>query len=271
ARRRGGAPGGARRSGPRPRRAAIQRRRHGRGPPRRVRGGVRRRRPLGADGMRPAGARAAAALPRVLIVSTDYGPPWNEGEKNIARVLDGTLVEHGWRPSVCSRRDTTLAAGPHHTGSPREVAAALRFWVEVAHAARERHASVIHLLSSVSSALGPKCCVITRLSGAALVLHVTGLAWPTRGYRALLSPDRVVVGGSYLRPFFPGAIDLPPLSPHLNPRLQWDARQAAPSTSPERILYLGAMEPVRGVNTLVAAAALLATPDFSLTLAWTGH
>ena len=221
--------------------------------------------------MRPADARAAAALPRVLIVSTDYGPPWNEGEKNIARVLHGSLVEHGWQPSVCSRRDSTLAAGPRHTGSPWEVAGALRFWVDVARAARERRASVVHLLTSVSSALGLKCCVIKRLSGAALVLHVTGLAWPTRGYRMLLSADRVVVGGSYLRPFFPDAVSLPPLSPHLNPRIQWDARQATPSTSPRRILYLGAMEPVRGVHTLVAAAALLAARDFSLTLAWNGH
>jgi len=221
--------------------------------------------------MRPAGAQATAALPRVLIVSTDYGPPWNEGEKNIARVLDGTLVEHGWQPSVCSRRDSTLAAGPHHTGSPWEVAGALRFWVDVARAARDRHASVIHLLSSVSSALGVKCRVIKRLSGAALVLHVTGLAWPTRGYRTLLTADRVVVGGSYLQPFFPDAIDLPPLSPHVNPRLQWDARHPAPLASPARLLYLGAMEPVRGVHTLVAAAGLLGTRDFSLTLAWNGH
>src|SRR5262249_44130400 len=91
------------------------------------------------------------------------------------------------------------------------------------------------------------------------------------GYRTLLQADRVVVGGSYLRPFFPTALDLPPLSPHLNPHRQRDARQAAPSAEPRRILYLGHMEAVRGVHTLIAAAALLATRDCSLTLAWNGH
>ena len=151
----------------------------------------------------------------------------------------------------------------------------MRFWAQAGRQARRRGAAVVHLLTSVSSLLGMKCAVIRRLSGAPLLLHVTGLSRPVRGYRVGLRADRIVVGGSYLRPFFPGAVDLPPVSPHMNPSLDDEACRAAGATLGARILYLGAMEPERGVHTLVDALAALRTdlacPTFAATLAWNGH
>jgi len=214
-------------------------------------------------------------LSRVLIVSAEYGPPWAEGEKNIARALVRSLTEHGWRASVCSNPQIDTEASSRHHLSLRGVGSALRFWVHTARAARERGASVIHLLSSVSSLLGAKCAVIKGLSGASLLLHVTGLASPLRGYRLGLRADRIAVGGSYLRPYFPDAVDLPPMSPHMNVDREREARREPFDDTPRRILYLGAMEPERGVQTLIDALALLRTelgwPDFTLTLAWNGY
>jgi glycosyltransferase involved in cell wall biosynthesis len=214
-------------------------------------------------------------MSNVMIVSTDYGPPWNEGEKNIAHVLENALAQNGWETSVCANPGDYLEAPPRHRASLREITRAVRFWTHAARTGRQRGARVIHLLSSISSLLGLKCAVIKRMSGASLLLHVTGLAKPVRGYRLLLRADRIVVGGSYLRPFFPDAVDLPPISPHMNPQLDDDARLSPVCEAPRRILYLGAMEPERGVHTLIDALGMLGTelasPRFTLTIAWNGH
>jgi glycosyltransferase involved in cell wall biosynthesis len=215
------------------------------------------------------------AAGRVLIVSTDYGPPWNEGEKNIAHALDRRLGDHGWSSVVCSNPSSDVTASSRHRPTPAKLAGALRFWLLIARRARQERATVIHLLSSVSSALGLKCRVVRRASGVPLLLHVTGLAQPIRGFRRFLEADRVVVGGSYLAPLFPGADDVPPVSPHQNPRLEVDARRGAHVENRGRLLYLGHMEQERGVHTLIEALSLLARrpggPDAVLTLAWNGQ
>jgi len=189
-------------------------------------------------------------------------------------MLERSLSRHGWEPSVCSNPMRDKEASPHHRLSLRKFATTVRFWAHAARTARQRDATVIHLLSSVSSVLGLKCAIIKRLSGASLVLHVTGLARPVRGYRVLLRADRIIVGGSYLRAFFPDAIDLPPISPHMNPERAREARQLPACRALHRILYLGAMEPERGVHTLVDALSVLATDpalqEFTATIAWNG-
>lgn len=195
-----------------------------------------------------AGAATRPERRRILIVSTDYGPPWNEGEKNIAWVLRSAMLQQGWEATVAWNHARDITAGPHHQPSTREIATALRFWLRTARLARRRRASVIHLLSSVSTALGVKCRLIRQRSGASLVLHVTGLARPVWGYQRFLRADRIIVGGSYLLPLFPGAIDLPPPSPHLNRRLETELQRPLLAPPGRRILYLGAMEPVRGVH-----------------------
>src|SRR5581483_7294471 len=248
ARRPGGARG-PRRGGPRARRGGVRTRTHARRDP----GDLRRR-----GGNTGARRRSPSREARVVIVSTDYGPPWNEGEKNIAHVLDRRLRDHGWQPTVCSNPWSDVTASSRHRPSAVKLARAVRFWVDVGRSARRDGAALIHLLTSVSSALGLKCRILRRAAGVPLLLHATGLARPVRGYRRLLEYDAAVVGGSYLLPFFPDAVDLPPLSPHVNARLAADARAAAPAAPGGRLVYLGHMEPERGVHTLVEALGQLA-------------
>jgi len=132
----------------------------------------------------------------------------------------------------------------------------------------------VHVLTSLSSAMGVKSFCIKRLSGAQIVLHVTGLARPVRGHGLLLSADRIVLGGTYLQAYFPGAEVLPPISPHINADLSTVRTPPPRSATGERVLYLGSMEHVRGVHTLVDAVAhLLAQrerPNLTLTIAWNG-
>jgi glycosyltransferase involved in cell wall biosynthesis len=208
----------------------------------------------------------------VFIVSSWYGPPWNEGEKNIARALELGLPDHGFSARVYSDAFHDVTRRAHHRPSPARIAGRLRFWAAAALTARREGATIVHLLTSVSSALGLKAAVIRTLSGASLVLHVTGLSSPVRGYRILLRADRVLVGGAYLRPLFPGAIEVPPISPNMNPEGADEPPRAV--GAPRRLLYLGSMEPVRGVHTLIdALAAVRAAGDgngWHLTIAWNG-
>ncbi len=213
-------------------------------------------------------------MSRVMIVCTMYGPPWNEGEKNIARVLERSLGAHGFEAFVWAKRAPDPTAPPRHRPSLGGLMDNLRFWAEIGRTARARGVDVIHVLTSLSSALGLKSFCIRTLAGTPVLLHVTGLSRPTRGYRTLLRADRVVVGGTYLQPFFPGAEEIPPVSPHVNQDNGAGVPASRPPGRGARLLYLGAMEPVRGVHTFVEGMARLRDArghgDVCATIAWNG-
>ena len=153
------------------------------------------------------------------------------------------------------------------------------FWWKAAREARQQNVDTIHLISDVSPIVGLKCFIIRTLSGVPLLLHVPGRGDLVFGYRFLLRADQIITGGSYLREFFPESLDFPPLSPHMNSisdEKDAEHNQIRDSHSPKgSVLYLGAMEPARGVHTLVDAVALLKTRiepgDLIVTLAWNGY
>jgi glycosyltransferase involved in cell wall biosynthesis len=208
--------------------------------------------------------------PVVGVVCAMYGPPWNEGEKNMARALELGLPAHGFAARVYSNTRHDNSAPVRHRPSPWKIATSIRFWRGSGLAARRDGARVVHLVTSLSSILGLKCAVIKAAAKAPLVLHVTGLSQPLRGHRTFLSAERVIVGGEYLKPWFPEAIDLPPVSPHVRS----NGTAPSPTTSGKRLLWLGSMEPVRGVQHLADALGLLRERGqlngTRLTLAWNG-
>jgi glycosyltransferase involved in cell wall biosynthesis len=213
--------------------------------------------------------RTAAARPlRVLIVCFHYGPPWNEGVKNIVRVLHQQLQERGVECTVLAEY------GERKDPAPKSFLSLLRqkaaFWRRAARTAREGGYDVIHLMSSITSVAGVKSFVLRRLSGVPVVAHFTGRGERVAGYRALLSADRVFVGGEYLKPYFAGSVSLPPLTPYMG---EEGAEPIAPPA--RRLLFLGAMEEVRGVHHLIEALRILRDDlghsDFTLTIAWNGY
>jgi glycosyltransferase involved in cell wall biosynthesis len=210
----------------------------------------------------------------VMIVCPRYGPPWNEGVKNMVKLLEESLSESGVTVTVVSREKGGLSGSLASRFFPLRIIGAFVFWYSIAREARARQVQIVHLFSSVSSVLGIKSFVVRTLSGIPLVVHVTGLRKCTLGYGLLLRAEQVVVGGSYLLKFFPSAIDLPPVSPYVN--LSYESPPLADSgVTPSKILFLGAMEAVRGVHTLIDAVAILKTEcainDLALTIAWNGY
>jgi hypothetical protein len=67
-------------------------------------------------------------FPTIGIVCSYYGPPWNEGEKNIARALEIGLSAHGFSPRVYGNPAHDISALVRHRPSPAKIAACIRFW-----------------------------------------------------------------------------------------------------------------------------------------------
>jgi len=209
------------------------------------------------------------------VVCPHYGPPWNEGVKNMVRVLKERISSSGTDVVVCSPEDGDRQGYLAHLPLPSIIKNKILFWLRTARRARREQVKVIHLFSSLSSILGIKCFIIKSFSKLPLVLHVTGLGTPVFGYRFLLKAEQIIVGGSYLMKFFPTALDLPPVSPHVNNRNGKEDNKLEAKPHHGKILYLGALERVRGVHTLVDAVAALKThfdlQDFTVTIAWNGY
>ncbi|MFL5386895.1 MAG: glycosyltransferase family 4 protein, partial [Longimicrobiaceae bacterium] len=156
----------------------------------------------------------------------------------------------------------------------RSLARKLGVWRRAADAARREGVDLIHVMCSITSVAGLKLHLLRRRSGLPVVAHFTGVGTPHVGYRWLMAADRVLVGGEYLRRYLPEAESIPPLSPHVAEPGAARPRDPDPARPRRRVLFLGAMERVRGVQTLVAALGLLrrdpAAGDFTLTIAWNG-
>ena len=212
---------------------------------------------------------------KVVLISSRYGPPWNEGSKNIVRVLKKLLPDFGFKVVVCPERNDRHEGGSHKKSTISLFINKPFFWWKAAKKARDERAGVIHMISSISSILGIKCFFIRSISGVPLVLHLTGLEKPIYGYKFLLKAECIIVGGNYLKRFAPNSFNFPPISPHFNSLIDKRTDRKVVCDNPARILYLGAMEIIRGVHTLVDALEVLKTRfnfrDFTVTLAWNGY
>ena len=212
---------------------------------------------------------------KIMLMCSRYGPPWNEGSKNIVRVLEKRLPGFGVEVVVCSERNDSHNGPTSGKSYLSFFASKPFFWWSAAKKARDEGVEIIHLISSISSLLGIKCFFIRLFSGIPLLVHLTGLEKPIYGYKFLLRAERIIVGGTYLKRFFPNSVNLPPVSPHVNAQDEKKPPQMAICNYPGKILYLGAMEAIRGVHTLVDALEILRTRfdfgNFTATLAWNGY
>jgi glycosyltransferase involved in cell wall biosynthesis len=200
---------------------------------------------------------------RVMVHCTEYGGPWNEGTRIIARAVAERMRRRGHEVLIGARTVTADSEGAMAIGQDRLATFALAGTV-----ARAHRVDVIHTIQSLSTLTGFRCAALKRTSGARVLLHVTGLGPTTTAHGLLGKADRVVVGGPYLKRFFPaadvvypmpGVADVTPLDP-------------PPPTKEPAVAFLGAFEQHRGVETLLEACALLRSRGvrFRLKLAWNG-
>jgi glycosyltransferase involved in cell wall biosynthesis len=212
---------------------------------------------------------------KVMIVCSHYGPPWNEGANNLVRVLDEQLRARGMTTIVFPTGTLRYLSERPNGRGVATVARKFLAWRRAADTARREGVDVIHVMSSITSVAGIKLRTLRRRSGLPVVAHFTGVGRPHVGFGWTMAAERTLVGGDFLLRYVPEAESIPPLSPHVHDGSGPAPRDPASVGPRRRILFLGAMEPVRGVQTLVEALRVLrddlGCADFTLTVAWNGY
>lgn len=203
--------------------------------------------------------------PRILIiVPRDYGPPWDEGAKNLAKSAARYLTQQG--SEVCVASFTGLS---NAFGQPLEskrtilklksppILALIR---DVRRATRNFRPDVTLLFTSCGSLLGFKTLILRRLLRSPLVIYVTGLRSRVFGFNYFLSADKVILGSPFLQSYFPTAGVITTFaSIHLPAETQCPAINDYDNTTSytRTFLFLGMWESGRGLEDLLKATAIV--------------
>ena len=98
-----------------------------------------------------------SGMMKIMIVCSRYGPPWDEGVKNMVRVMEERLTDLGVTTKVFSK-DTgkdQSAENPARWMLPWILIKLMVFWWKAAREARQQNVDAIHLISDVSPIVGP--------------------------------------------------------------------------------------------------------------------
>lgn len=204
---------------------------------------------------------------KIALISPHYGPPWNEGVRNMARCLVEFLQCRGEEVFVVSRK-SMAETGPVMAllGKVPGLRSMAFSTFAMVHARKLRPDRLI-LLSSLSTGLGVKCYLLQKIVGSPVILYVTGLRPVRLGYRFLLRPDKTIVNSEFLKSFIDDAEVIPPFI---------DAKKFRRKEGPDKnagslVLFLGAFEKCRGVEYLIRAMGTLnGRVNAKLLLAWNG-
>lgn len=198
----------------------------------------------------------------LIILPKAYGPPWNEGQKNLARTLVEFLRQRGDSVCVAGTAGITDTEEPCDTNGSHDAKqipdrfALLRI---VRQAGQLFRPDVSLLFCSCSSLLGVKTRLLRSMLPSPVVLYVSGLRAPVLGYKRFLKADKILVGSPFLRAYFPNA---PVVFPFTPPDLTNAPAVDKPDNghherrSARRFLFLGAWEPGRGIEDLLQATAI---------------
>ena len=200
---------------------------------------------------------------RVAVITTSWGPPWNEGVRNLSRSLASYLETAGDSVEVLHPAPSAVAAGGLR-GAWRQA----RFLMGMPGRLRAGRFDAALWFTSLSPWFGSKLSIL-RTAGVPVLPYVTGLraAGPLITHRA--SRPVLVITPYFQRRYFPHAVLVPPFLPVTVQRPADFTRTPPAPDEKRRVLFLGAFEAGRGVETLVAAVARLEGP-YELTLAWNG-
>ena len=218
-----------------------------------------------------------------IISSTPYAPPWSEGVRNLYRRMAHDFIQRGARitvigtgsPTAITRGDAgelVINVPPIAPKWIRGIAQS-RVWLATAWSVYwlDPEPDVMLLGASVTSALGLRTSLLKIGSRRPLVLYITGLGRPRMGYRWGLNADRVLVGNEFLQQWFPGAGIIHPFLPINVTR---DSVSQKKQDDTFNVLFLGSFDPMRGVEYLLQAMALVTERTerrVKLIIAWNGE
>lgn len=202
---------------------------------------------------------------KIALITPHYGPPWNEGVRNMARCLVEFLQSKGEEVFIISPKLLEAGLFGHHILKV-PLLNSVAFNIYAARRAKQVNPDIVLVLGSLSSALGIKSWLMRRAIKKPLILYITGLRQLIFGYRFLLNAQKVIVNSDFLKAFFKEAEVIPPF---INATKWVSKGNRTPSSNV--ILFLGAFERCRGVEYLIRAMAHLnGRVEAKLLLAWNG-
>lgn len=207
---------------------------------------------------------------RVGIVLRAYGPPWNEGVRNLAHALGTYLQGRGTKVVV-------LAASVRGKDLPSELPTVevpcknrLLFPLAAGQYARRMGLQSLVYFTDYSIIAGLKTCLVRWSSGARTTVYLPGLSPPylPRDPFLYASFSRRVVGSPFLTRYVPRAEVIPPWV-----GLERSVQNSSLRQRRNRLLFLGSLERGRGVPILLQALALIRKRrvDGQLYIGWNGE
>lgn len=206
------------------------------------------------------------AMRILIVIPNHYGPPWDEGVKNLARTANEYLRTRGHLTGIasfsglCCSTNSSGAAVQQRSGRNWDLPDNLEMLRTIVRARRDFRPDVALLFSSCGSFLGLKTMILRRVLNIPLVTYVTGLRSQVRGYNLFLDSDSVVVGSPFLKRYFPSARVMYPfvpvrLQPYSGRSSNGDGRLSKEPA--QKFLFLGAWERGRGLEDLLEATAIV--------------
>ena len=223
----------------------------------------------------------------VVISSSSYSPPWNEGVRNLTRRLVQDFSQRNAKVTIITPKanstqpfDEPAAQLIEVTGLPewqgshtwRTALSHLLLLLRTSWIVRrlEPEPDVLLILASLTSVTGLRTKIFKLVSRRPIVLYVTGLSQPRQGYDLGLTVDKALVGSDFLQGWLPTAEVIYPFLP-LNVKLTGDYPRK--EQTPFNVAFLGSFEPGRGVEFLLQAMALVkekTDKPVHLTIGWNG-
>lgn len=240
---------------------------------------------MGIQERTPRASQDLNSLRVAIVSSTPYAPPWSEGGRNLIRRMACEFSQRGIITTIIGPKTPGAIACGDFGERVVNVASSLavsgwmralvqsRVWLSAALAVRglTSETDVVLLLACLTSALGLRTAFLKRLSSTPLVVYVTGLGRPRFGFRWGLSADRILVGSEFLQRWLPEA-DV--IYPFLPVGLEHDEASLGKPDGVFRVLFLGSLEPERGVEYLLRAMTLVrerTSGKIELIVAWNGE
>jgi len=207
----------------------------------------------------------------IAIISNDYNPPWDEGTKKIVRILVNYLESKGDLVTIITKETITdlrvLPKGIRRVRILKQIETIFLYKKII----KNKRIDLLFKVIQAGPFFSVKPFFFEKILGKPFYLYVSSILEGKRFYNFLVNQKRVLVGGNYLKFYFPKAhVVYPIIDPNKIGEVLPQRRGGLPHK--KVILFLGAFQKERGVEILIKAVGRLKNKqNIRLILAWNGR
>lgn len=213
---------------------------------------------------------------KIAIIIKNFKPPYDEGTKKIIRVLIEYLESKRDKIIVISDEQIESQRSLHNKFRNIKLLRKMETFFIYRKILKEQKVDVFFAIEQGKTFLGLKCFLWELLFRVPYYIYISSMNNQFKKYNLLLNQERVFIGGTFLKKYFPNACQIfPPID--LNSiDLQYEKNKSRNWSNIHRkkkvILFLGAFQKERGLEILIEAVSQLKDrDDIKLILAWNGR